>query len=239
MRTLKTSLSVALYVTVTVLMAVESSFARDITIEVKEGDLAQLPLENVLLEEESIAQLLARFSFDYNIPVGLEVARGGDQRGFYRIDFKKGTLSDFLTQFVTEHKEYSWRIENGVINVFPKEDHRDPILRELLETKIRSFSVPEKTTTMTFGTNLLSTPEIERIVKLYGITYYTGDIGGFYFQQLGQRYSLHASNMQFKSILDKVLKESPVAQNWIISYDSSAQKLSLTVSARFEAPQKP
>jgi len=219
-------------------MLAESTVGQSIAVQAKKGDLAQMPIENVMLEEEGIVQLLSRFSFVYNIPVGLEVARGDDQSSIYRIEFKKGTLSDLFTQFVTEHKEYSWKIEDGVITVFPKEDYRDPILRELLKTKIRSFSVPEKTTTMMFGEKLLSSPEIERILDLYGLTYDTGYIGGFYIQQLGQQYSFHASNAELRSILNKVIKESPVGQNWVISNDTSARKLSLRVNVRLEYSQK-
>lgn len=238
MRTLKTSFWFAICITVSLLIAAESIAGQSIAVQVKKGDLAQMPIENVMLEEEGIVQLLSRFSFAYNVPVGLEVARGDDQSSIYRIDFKKGTLSDLFMQFVTEHKEYSWKIEDGVITVFPKDDYRDPILRELLETKIRTFSVPEKTTTMMFGKKLLSSPEIERIVKLYGLTYDTGYVGGFYIQQLGQQYSFNASNTEVKSILNKVIKESPVAQNWVISNDSSARRLSLRVNVRLEYSQK-
>lgn len=234
MLTLKTIFSFAVYLAIYLLISAESSVGQDITIQVKKADLAQMPLQHVWIEEQGIAQLLSRFSFAYNIPVGLEVARGGGGPTFYRIDFKKGTLSDLLTQFVTEHKEYSWKIDGGVINVFPKEDYRDPLLRELLETKIHSFSIPEKTSTMMFGKNLLSSPEIKRIIEPYGIAYDTGSMGGFYIQQLGQRYSLQVSNMQLKSILDKVIKESPVAQNWFISNDNSAHTLLLRVNARAE-----
>lgn len=82
---------------------------------------------------------------------------------------------------MTEHKEYSWNIEGGVINVFPKEDYRDPVVRQVLETKIRTFSVEEKTTTMGFGENLLSSPEIKRVLELYGSTYDAGYLGGSIF----------------------------------------------------------
>jgi len=228
----------ASYVTISALMVAASSVGQDMSAQSKSQDLAQMPLKNVLftnvlLEDESITQLLARFSFTYNVPFGFEIARGGDEPD---IVFKKGTLLDLLNQFVTEHKEYSWKIEDGVINVFPKEDYRDPVLREVLETKIRDFSVAKKTTTMGFGENLLSSPEIKTVLELYGTTYYAGDIGGFYIQQLGQRYYFHASNIQLKSILNKVVKESPVAKNWIIVNDNSIQKLYLRVNARYEYP---
>jgi phage pi2 protein 07 len=203
---------------ITALIVVACSIGQNISAQIERQDLARMPLksvplESVLIEDESFVQLLARFSSAYNVPFGFEIARGSSEPGFYRINLKKGTLSDLLNQFVTQHKEYSWRIEDGVINVFPKENYRDPIVRELLETKIRDFSVAEKTSTMAFGKNLLSSPEIKRILELYGITYDAGDLGGFYIQRLGQRYSFHASNMQLKSILDRVVKESPVARN--------------------------
>lgn len=236
MHTLKTISRLASCVTISLLIVALSSVGQDISAQGKGSNLAQMPLANVLLEDESIAQLLGRFSFAYNVPLGLEIARGDSEPSFYRIDFKKGTLSDLFTQFVTEHKEYSWKIEDGVVNVFPKEDYRDPIVREVLKTKILSFSVPQQTTTMTFGKNLLSSPEIKSILELYGLSYDTGYLGGFYIQQLGQRYSFHASNMQLKSILNKVIKESPVAQNWIIINDSSALMLVLRVNARPEYP---
>jgi hypothetical protein len=239
MHRLKTIIRFAVYVTISVLIAAESSVGQDITVQIKKGNLAQLPLEKVLIEKEGIVQLFSSFSFAYNIPVGLEVARGGDTPSLYVIDFKKGTLSELMTQFVSEHEEYVWEISDGVVHVFPKEHYRDPIVRELLETRIRRFHVAQKTTTVLFGENLLSTPEINRIIKRYGIKYDTGYLGGFYIQQLGQRYSLQTSDMQLRSILDKVVKESPVARNWFIMNDNSAQRLYLRVHAMLEYPRKP
>src|SRR5689334_23853633 len=100
MHTLKTTLRFATFLTINVLMAAQGSVGQDITGQVNQRELAKMPLENVLIEEAGIAQLLARFSFAYNIPIGLEVARGGEEPTFYHIDFKKGTLSNLLTQFV-------------------------------------------------------------------------------------------------------------------------------------------
>jgi hypothetical protein len=107
-------------------------------------DLAQLRLENVEIERESIGELFSVLSFAYNIPIGLEIARGGDQTSLYRIDFQKGTLADLMTQFVAHHDEYEWKIEDSVLNVFPKEEYSDPVIRELLVTEIaRHFVSPE------------------------------------------------------------------------------------------------
>lgn len=201
-------------------------------------DLAQRQLENVQIEEESIGALLSRFAFTYGIPIGLEVARNSDEIAAYRIDFKKGTLSDLLNQFVAEHKQYSWKIENGVLSVFPTDDYRDPIVKELLTTNVRSFSVKEKTSTWGFGQELIATPEIKRILKLRGVTCNTGYLGGFYLQQLGQQFTLNVSNVTLKSLLDQVVKKSPVAKYWSIANNNSAKQISLRVHADLEYPPK-
>lgn len=201
-------------------------------------DLAQMRLKNVEIERESIAGLFAALSFSYDIPIGLEIARGGDEVSLYQINFQKGTLSDLLTRFVAQYDVYDWKIEDGVVSVFPKKDYRDPLIRELLLTEIRSFAVEEKTSTMGFGNSLLSTREAKSLIESIGMNYDTGHIGGFYIQQLGQKFSFEVSNTRLKSILDKVIKESPVARNWTIS--TSAQTIFLRVNVKLEyTPEAP
>lgn len=201
-------------------------------------DLAQMPLENVRIKVQSIEEFFSHLSFSYDIPVGLEVAQNDSQLDVYRIDFKRGTLSDLLMTFVAEHNQYAWRIEGGVVSVFPKDNYRDPILRELLATEISRFSVKEKTSSWGFGESLLSTPEIRRILKRHRLTYDAGYLGGFYIQQLGQRFAFDVTKVRVKPILDKVVKESPVARIWTMRKNSSAQTLSLRVKARLEYDPK-
>jgi hypothetical protein len=237
---LKTKLKFAFCILACVLSAVNGSIAQRPAVASKNVDLAQMPLENVRIEVKGIRELFSRLSLSYDIPVGLEIARNEDEWTAYRINFKKGALSDLLTQFVAEHNQYVWEIEDGVVSVFPKEGYRDPILRELLATEIDSFSVKEKTSSWAFGNSLVSTPEIRRILERYGISYDAGYLGGFYIQQLGQHFTLDVSKMQLKSILDKVIKESPVARNWMVRNISSTQTLFLRVNAKLEcSPASP
>jgi hypothetical protein len=240
MEKLMTLLKSTFCVLVLVLIVGNRSLAQDDTVANKNVDLAQRQLENVHIEEENIGDLLSHFSFAYDIPIGLEIAHKGYELDIYRIKFKKGTLSDLMTQFVAEYKQYDWKIEDGVLSVFPKEDYRDPLVRELLMTNISSFSVKEKTSAWGFAEALASTPEIKRILELHGVTCDVGYLGGFYIQQLGQQFTLDVSNMQLKAILDQVIKESPVARNWIIANKTSAQKILLRVYAALEyRPKEP
>lgn len=201
-------------------------------------DFAQLPLGETQVEIQGVDELFAYLSFTYNVPIGLEVAQDEDVRATYRLNFKKGKLSDLLTQFVTEHNRYAWRIDDGVVSVFPKDGHRDPLLRELLTTEVSNFSVKEKTTCVTFAQSLLNTPEVRKTLEGYGLTFDTGRFGGFYIQQLGQRFSLNFSEAQLKAILDRVIEESPTAKFWVVKRNRAMQELSLRVKAKIEDPPK-
>ena len=211
--------------------------AQDKAVVKTRTDLAERRLKNVQIEKQSLGQLFAALSFRYNIPTGLEIARSGNHLDLYRIDFREGKLSQLLKQFVCENPEYAWKIEDGVLSIFPKDDYRDPLVREILSTKISSFSVSERTSTWNFRENLLSTPESETVLRLYGTSPGSGYLGGFYIPQLGRKFSFDVSDLPVKSILDKVVRESPVARYWSILNDAPERRLYLQVSATLEDPE--
>jgi hypothetical protein len=229
-------LKLVLCVIASILLAGNTTGAQDKA--VAKTDLAERRLKDVEIETESLSELITELSFTYDIPVGLEIARSGDPLRLYRIDFREGKLSELLTRFVAEHTEYAWKIEEGVLSIFPKDDYRDPLIGELLATKISSFSVSEKTNTFDFGKKLLSTPETKTVLHLYRTNKDLGFTGGFYIPQLGRKFAFDVSDMQVKSILDKVIKESPVARCWIISNNLSEQMIVLRVKAGAEAPSE-
>jgi len=190
-----------------------------------------MQLENVQLKRQKVSDLFGSFSFQYLVPVGLEVAHGGEEPTLFELELKQGTLSELLKQFVAEHPEYTWKIENGILNIFPKDDYRDPLLRQLLATEIESFSVAKRTSSWNFGKNLLGTLEAKRLIDSYRVTCDSGYPGGFYIQQLGREYSFDVSHIPLKSILDKVVRESPTTRYWILSHNLVERRLFLRVNA--------
>lgn len=200
----------------------------------KDDALAAKQLENVQIEAQSIGRLFADLSLSYDIPIGLEIALNDDESAIYHIDFKKGTLSELLTQFVARHDQYAWEITDGVVNVFPKDYHRDLLLEELLETKIGSFSIKEKTNCWTLVESLITTPEIKEILEIKKTTYRSRSFSGAYIPQLGRHFTLDVSNMQLKTILNKVTKESQTAKFWLITRNGNDQTLFIGLSARHE-----
>ena len=229
-------LKLALCVIASILLAGNTTGAQDKTVA-KTG-LAERRLKDVEIERESLIGLIAALSFTYDIPVGLEIARSGDHLSLYGIAFREGKLSELLTQFVAEHTEYAWKVEDGVLSIFPKDDYRDPLVGELLATKISSFSVSKNTNTFDFVQNLLSTPETKTVLHHYPTNKDLGFIGGFYIPQLGREFAFDVTEMQVKSILDKVVKESPVARCWIIYNNGPERMIVLRVAAGVEKPSE-
>ena len=199
-----------------------------------ENDLAAKHLEDVELEAQSIGSLLQKFSLSYDIPVGFEAAFNDDELASYHLDLKKGSLADLLNRFVSEHDRYNWKLNGGVVNIFPKEEYRDPLSKDLLATKISSFKVKSKTDCLSLVKSLTATPEIREVLERHATTYRERNFSGAYFPQVGQNFTLDVSNMTLKSTLNKVIKESPVARFWLVTRNGNDQTFFLSVGARFE-----
>lgn len=198
-----------------------------------QNDLATRSLENVRIEAQSIGSLLGKLSLFYDIPVGFEAASNDDERVDYQLDFKKGSLSDLLNEFVAQHDQYIWEIRDGVVNIFPKDKYRDALFRDLLATQINSFAVKKKTSCLELAKSLATTPEVRKVLAAYGTSYRERDFSGAYIPQVGQNFALDVSNMTLKSTLNKVIKESPAARFWLVTRNSD-QTFFLSVGARFE-----
>ena len=205
----------------------------------QEPSLAAKQLEDVDLEGDTVASLLSDLAFDYDIPIGLELRMNDDVRTETRLNFKSITLADLLNRIVAEHKGYSWEICDGVVNVFPKEGHRDPIVERLLSVKISKFSVKKSTLTSNVESTLLETPEFREVVDAYDLKTLGWCFSGFYFPQLGRTYTLEVSDTPVRSILNRIVKESPTARFWRISRDSREHTFSVNLVARQEDSPNP
>ena len=148
-------------------------------------------------------------------------------------NFKKGSLSDLLNEFVAKHDQYTWEIRDGAVNIFPKDKYRDALFRDLLATQIGSFAVKKKTSCLELAKSLAATSEVKKVLAIYGTSYRERSFSGGYFPQVGQNFALDVSNMTLRSTLNKVIKESPAARFWLVTRNSD-QTVFLSVGARFE-----
>ena len=207
--------------------------AQELAVANKDGDLAGKQLENVQIEGQGVEALLTDLSLSYDIPIGLEIASHDDEFTDYTLDLKKGTLTDLLARFVKQHNQYTWEIKDGVVNIFPRSNFRDFVLTELLKVEISKFSVKENTGCWKLVDSLADTVEVRNLLKNYRMIRRLNFSGG-YFPQLGRQFKLDVTEMTVKAILDKVIKESPVAKIWVIKHYSSDGTFVLRLNARHE-----
>jgi len=221
-------------VTIVVIYCAHNSFGHTqrTTVWAKADATMRLPASQI--EEQGIEGLFSDFSLTNDIPIALEIASNNDELATYRSDFKGGTLSEFLTQFVAQHDEYTWEIKDGVANVFPKEKYRDPIFKELLETQLKTFSIVEKTSCWALEDALVSTPEIKKILEAHALRVSGRNFSGTYFPQLGRNFRLDMSNTTLEALLNTVIKQSPSARMWFIKRYSYDRTFAIRFNARHE-----
>ena len=197
----------------------------------EERELATRLIKNVALEGQ-LWDLLGRLSLDFDIPLGLEVSADEQLSNHYRVELKEGTVSDLMGQIISQNERYDWLIQNGVVNIFPRDKYRDVFLAELLKVRIGNFVINKNSDCWRLENDLVSTKEIKAVIDAHGMQSFGADFTGFYIPQLGPDFSLKVSDITLKALLNRIIKESPLARNWIISTDSPSRTLTLTVNSR-------
>lgn len=215
-------------------------FSLALTVSAQEGSLATKQLEDVRLRGESLSSLLQDIALRYDIPIGFERAMndvGGESKEM-RLRIDKVTFGELLTQLMAEHREYEWEIKDGVVHVFPNEGLRDPIVKQLLDVEIAKYSLKKGTVIWDVESTLVKTPEFKDVVDANGLGTRGWVFSGFYFPHLGKNYSLDVSDTKVRSILDRIVKESPIAKFWSMSRDSRDHTFSITLAANPEGRLK-
>lgn len=195
---------------------------------------AAMKLPAMQIEGQGIEAFFSDLSLTYDIPIALEIASDNYELATFRADFMGGTLSEFLTRFVAQHEEYTWEIKDGVLNVFPNEKYRDPIFKALLGTQLKTFSIAEKTSCWALEDALVNAPEIKKALEVHALRVSGRNFSGSYLPQLGRSFRLDISNTTLESLLNTVIKQSPVARMWFIKRFSSDQTFAIRFDARHE-----
>ena len=230
---LKTGASFGIAISLVLLTVGLCAFGQDSTSTHRSVDPGSEQLQNVQIHAQGIAAFFGKLSLVYDIPVGLETAVNEAALSPYSIDFKKGTLADLLTEFVSQHSRYAWKIEDGVVNVFPKEGYRDVVSNELLAIKIQRFSIKKRMSCRNVVDDLVAQPEVKRVLATNNSTFDGPAPSGFYIQNVGRSFSLEVSDVSLRSILNELVRKSPIARFWVITR-SRDKTFRLDVSARNE-----
>lgn len=197
----------------------------------QDHDLVTKQLRSIVIEGQ-VRQVFSTLALEHDIPIGLELDYRGPDFSDYRLELNNGTLPELLDQFVRQNGRYTWLIENGVVNIYPRHEERDPFLAEMLSVRIKRLVIKKRSSTDVVQHLLCTSPELKALMDARGIERAGLDLSGFFIPQLGREFSLDASDLTTKEILNQIVRTSPVARIWIVSRDLSALKV--TVNARFE-----
>jgi hypothetical protein len=145
------------------------------------------------IEARGISNFFSEMALIFDIPIGVEVAASDDLIDVYDIELKGEKLSDFLVKFVAQHGQYDWLVRDGVINIVPTKSHHDPVVDEILQTRINAFSIGAKTDCSVLANKLMETPEISRIMAGHHLEASGLNFSGPFFRTL-DKISVRRSN---------------------------------------------
>jgi len=180
-------------------------------------DLLRRPINNLDLEAANIGLLLDSFSAQTKVPTGLELSSDDDLSipKRIRLEIKHGTLRDVLDSVVKQNPLYEWKIEDEVVNIFPKSANRDALLKEVLETKLDKFSIDRGMTRFSFRQALTTTQALKSVLLQHKVVPINETFMSRDFDPLGRNYTLEASNLSISTLLNQVVRDSQT-KSWIV-----------------------
>jgi len=152
------------------------------------------------------------------VPIGLEVARGGTKSPEIYLNFRDANLRQVLDAIVAKDGRYEWTLHNGVVNVTPRAD-RDVLLRDILDTKVREFSIKKGTNSFDLRLALANLPEVKRKLEEADVTAKISAFTNADSQDL-KDLRLAITDTTFRDILNQIIKTSDL-KYWIVNRDGA------------------
>ena len=172
------------------------------------------PIRAVSIKGENIAFALDLLTSEYRIPIGIELAdpKLSPPR---KIDLQlpQTTLKEFLDSVVTKDPQYTWKLEGGVIHIWPL-THRDTLIASLLDTKISHFAIEDRASRYQIHNAILDSPEIK--TKLI-----VADVAPVIFANFASMDKLEKgvvfeeSDLTLRDLLDKLAEKTKI-NRWVI-----------------------
>ena len=181
---------------------------------------ADIAVTDLRLEARNINQALAEVAYKYSVPISLEAATREDFLTSKRVTVQvtKGKIADVLNSIVKQKPAYTWEVSETSIRVFPKNDFRDTLLQTLLELRIGRFVLPKRAAKLTFRQTLSDRPELKTLLASYGVSSSVEAFSPYDIASFGNEFSLDVENATVRSILDRIITDSPI-KYWFINRD--------------------
>lgn len=178
-------------------------------------DLLTRRIRATAIKGESIDQVLDRLSDEYGIAVGMEL---GDPKSTPRseidLNLPETNLKDFLDSVIAKDSRYTWKLEEGVIHVWPLTG-RDTLVAALLDIKISHFSITGGTSRYRICYGIMDLPEIRSQLVIAGVEPMIFLSSGS-MTKVGEATSFDETNLTLRELLDRIVLRTEMKQ-WVIT----------------------
>ena len=178
-------------------------------------DLLTRRIKATEIKDKGIDDVLDVIAVDYGIPVGIEL---GDPKltSFHQIDLNlpETNLKDFLDAAIAKDPRYTWKLEGGVVHVWPV-NARDTFVASLLNTKISHFSFIGEVTRYAVCNDIMDLPEIRSQLII-------ADVGPMIFLNFGSMHKFEKgtffdeSHLTLRELLDRIVIKTSM-KRWVIT----------------------
>lgn len=177
-------------------------------------DLLSQPIRAVSIKGETIAFALDVLTSEYRIPIGIELTDEKlSPRRKIDLDLSHTTVKGLLDSVIEKDPEYTWKLEGGVIHVWPV-TNRDTLIAGLLDTKISHFSIGETASRYRIHSDILDLPEIKTKLIVAGVEPMTFAAFGSTFR-LQKGVGFEQSDLTLRELLDKLAQQTEI-NRWVI-----------------------
>jgi len=180
-----------------------------------EPDLLTREIKATAIKGESIGQALGLLPAWYRIPVGIELGdpKLNPRRGI-DLDLPETNVKKFLDAVVAKDPRYTWKLEEGVIHVWPVTG-RDTLVATLLDTKISHFAFTGGGIRNNIFYDIMNLPELRSKLVIAGVDPLMflnfGNI-----QKLEKGIFFSETNLTLRELLDRIVLKTEI-KRWLIT----------------------
>jgi len=183
-------------------------------------------IKATVIKGESIDQVLGRLT-EYGIPVGIEV--GDDKlspRCELSLDLPETNLKDFLDSLIAKDPRYTWKLEGGVIHLWPVKG-RDTLVTNLLDVKLSHFAIIGDSSRYAIFNDIMNLPEIRSQLVIAGVDPLIFLNGGS-MRRLGKETTFSETNVTLRELLDRIVVQTEIKQWIIVRWGKNGEYITLT-----------
>jgi hypothetical protein len=126
------------------------------------------------------------------------------------VDYRNARLEEVLNDIVVQMKNYTWDIDDDVVNIFPLRE-RNPVLEKLMDVKVAKFSASDGTTIEWLPVMLRKLPEFQAYRSEHDLNQDITQYTSFRERELPE---MEFVDLTFKQLLNSILRVKRGA--WIV-----------------------